>query len=809
MRRFEKVFNSRMLIADGAMGTLLQQKLPAGFIPDEINLSSPRTVAAIHHEYARSGADILTSNTFGASPLKLRQSGLEKKFRQINFEALRLVREVADREGCWVAGDIGPSGRLIEPLGDLGFTNAAASFGAQARALQRGGADFILLETIGDIQEFRAALVGILASVTIPVLASMSFSTNGVSLSGSDGRVFAVTSDFIGLLAVGANCGSSLEDTRLAMELIARHSPKPIFCQPNAGLPRLAKKGNGKTVFSVTPSQFADFMSDMVGLGAALIGSCCGSTPEFTRELAKRYKNYPIRHRAACGAGGGAGDLPLRLRFATRTRVSEPQPGRIFLVGERINPSNRPKLRRELEQGCLTTARFDAREQARAGADALDLNLNTSGALADTIVAAVCQGVQHAADLPLFIDTTDPRRVEVFARNFAGKGVINSISGETKSLRRLLPLARKYNLALIASLLDENGIPATVAGRLRIARRIMAAAVRLQIPPRDLIFDPLVLSAAAAGDKVAVTLDTIAALKSEFPDNRVVIGLSNISFGLPNRPLLNAVFLGLAASRGLDMVIANPLDETMRQQLLAVNLLADATPASLSAFIAAQSPPGAKTEDRVHQGSSSLNENIIEGDIDSARQNLDRLLKAERPLKLIEGHVIPAMNEVGRRYQNGEFFLPHLIAAAEVVKAILPAIRQRLGTAAVGERPARVTLATVKGDIHDIGKNIVASILESFNFSVHDLGRDVAPEKIVTAAVREQSDVIGLSSLMTTTLPAMFHTIELIKTSRELQRVRVFIGGAVVSAEIARQHGVDYARDGLEMARRIQNNHEA
>jgi len=787
-KNIKTVLGKKVIIGDGVVGTLLQAKISGPFVPDEMNLSRPELIEWIYEAYAKSGADFITTNTFGASPLKLKEAGLDKEFKKINQHAVKMAREVAEKTPVWIAGNIGPCGHLIEPLGDLQFGEAVENFSRQAKVLEAAGADFILLETIPEIQEFRAAVIGILSMVKIPVLAGMSFSQEDLSISGTGGKVFGVTSGFAGLSAVGSNCGNSLDNMKKVMEDLSVYASLPLLCQPNAGIPVLEKE---KSKFKVTPEEFADFMEHIYKLGVSIIGSCCGSTPDFTSKLAKSFKGRPVFPRKP----------NQNLVLSTRTEIKEVSGEKIFLVGERINPTGRSKLRREIKSGRLTTVRYEAREQEKLGSDALDINVNVHE-LDRSMVGNIIKSVQNMVNIPLFIDSTDPVYVETFGRLYAGKGVINSISGEKKSQDKLFPLAKKYHLAFVAILMDDQGIPDTVKKRVSIAKKIVKQAEKYGIPRKDIIFDPLVLSAGAEIKKVGVTLETLELLKREFPENMTIMGLSNISFGLPNRELVNSTFLALAVSRGLDMVIANPFHESIRYQLLVLNFLKQGSPKNLSAYTDYFSGLEKKTADQLHQGSENLYDNILEGDSDSAEENIKVLLKKESPLDIINKHIMKAMEDVGRKFQNKEFFLPQLMASADVVKAILPSLKEKLPRS--GEKKdVKILFATVQGDIHDIGKNIVVSILESFNFSVIDLGKDVPAETVISRAINHKVDIIGLSTLMTTTIPAMLSTIKLIKQNSQLKSVAIFIGGAVVSRKIAETAGVLYTRDGIEMVKKI------
>jgi 5-methyltetrahydrofolate--homocysteine methyltransferase len=693
---------------------------------------------------------------------------------------------------------MGPTGKLIEPLGDLTFDEAAGNFAAQAKVLEKSGVDFILIEALNEIQEFRAAVVGILAAVKIPVIASMCFPTDALSLTGTNGAAFAVTSDFAGLSAIGSNCGSSLENMKTVMEQISRYSPLPLICQPNAGIPALE---NNKTIFNVTAGEFVDFMEDIYKLGVSILGSCCGSTPEFTRRLARRFKGKPVIKR----------NIYNSLALSTRTGIREISRKKIFVVGERINPCGRKKMRKELEAGIFTAVRAEAREQVTFGCDALDINISMQNPDLE-ILERLLAAVQDSAHAPLIIDSMDPMVIETFAKYYAGKGVINSIPGEKKALKQLLPLARRYNLAFIAAPIDEHGVPGSAAKRLAAASFIVDQAREHGIPLKNIIFDPLLSSAAADTPMVTVTLETIELLKKKFPDNKIIIGLSNISFGLPNRQLVNAVFLALAAARGVDMVIANPLQETLRHHMMAINFLETGSRENLELYtdyfagllVGKGAPIKTPANHPVNEvkkiSGKSLYDNIVDEDPDAALVNIKELLEREAPLDIVDKYISPAMDEVGRRYQNRECFLPQLMASADVVKTILPFVKARLPQKRGKDSGPRVLFAAVKGDVHDIGKNIVMGILESFNYTVIDLGKDVPARSIVSEALKKKVQVIALSALMTTTLPALFDTIAAIKKRKRLTEVAVFIGGAVVTREMADQQGVYYGKNAVDMA---------
>ncbi len=792
MKKITDILGKNIIIGDGAMGTLLQNEISGSFIPEELNLSRPELIKKIHLEYAKSGADFLTTNTFGGTSLKLEDVSLSDRFEEINSAAVKTAREVADNMGIFVAGDIGPCGIMVDPMGELGFDQAGDIYGNQAKVLESSGADFILLETITDIQEFRAAVVGITETVKIPVIASFSFTNDELSMSGTPADVFAVTSGFISLSAVGANCGTTLDNMGKIIEKIVKYSSMPVLCQPNAGLPEVE---NGKTVFNIGAVEFADFMEKMYETGVSVIGSCCGSTPDFTKELADRFGGRKVVERS----------FDKRLFLTSGTKLKRVSNRKIFLVGERINPTGRKKLRREIMEGKLTTLRADAVAQGEKGSDALDVNINLHKLKSD-VVSNVIKSVQNMVDIPLFIDSTDEKVVEEFCKLNRGKGVINSISGEEESLAMILPLVKKYNMAFIAALLDDKGIPDKSSERLRIAEKIFNSAKKEGINAENIIFDPLVISAGSDHDAAKTTINTIKLLKDRFPENMTVAGISNVSFGLPGREIINPVFLGMAAGAGLDMVIANPLSEPITDMIRTINLLKESSAERVTDFAEKLSNETGivKKQDKSLEKNDiqDLKEDVINGDTQSAVRSVAEVLTKESAVEIIKKYIIPAMNEVGKRYQEGTYFLPHLIASADTVKAILPEIKKNLPKKSA-ETNIKILFATVKGDIHDIGKNILTSILESFNYEIIDLGKNVPPGKIAEEAVKNGVHIVALSTLMTTTIPSLINSVEMIKSDERLKDVKIFIGGAVVTKKMADEIGVYFTRDGMEMVKMI------
>ena len=830
------------LVMDGAMGTMMQAAGLAapGVVPDLLNLSEPAAITAIHRQYVEAGAQVITSNTFGANRLKL---GGRASVEEVFAAAARCARDAGAR---YVAGDIGPLGALLEPMGELSFQEAYELFAEQARAAQAAGCDILAIETVSDLREAKAAVLACRENSTLPVFVTMTFEEDGRTFLGTTPAVAAATLSALGAHAVGSNCSLGPAQMGEIVAQLASTCRVPLMVQPNAGLPRIE---DGATVFDVTPREFAQAMEGIVDAGAVVVGGCCGTSPAFIEQLAAlvQRKGAPVRR-----------ELPedFVITSAQEAVLLPAGSADIAVIGERINPTGKPKLKAALQEGNLDYLVGEAVGQQGFGADILDVNVGLPGLDEPAVLDAAVQRLQATCTLPLVIDSSDPEAVERAVRGYAGKPLINSVNGKRESLEAILPIAKRYGAAVIGLTLDEEGIPPTAQGRFAIAQRIVEAAERCGIPRCDVVIDCLTMAVATNQDEAREILAAIRMVKERL-GVRTTLGVSNISFGLPQRPLMNGSFLSAALGAGLDLPILNPnaaryrdavachrvitgqdrgarsyiercaenpdpyeapagaavdselLERGLQLVCQATGLQAGALQASARAP-EVPSPKGGAVlplpsafEDAA-EGAARVQELILSGRSQPMPGAVAALLEQHSPLELIDGLLIPTLDEVGRRFDEGSYFLPQLMASAEAVKAGFDVVKERLasepgeGAEAAGEK--RVIVATVKGDIHDIGKNIVKMLLENYGFAVIDLGRDVEPGEVLAAVREHEVSLVGLSALMTTTVKAMEETVELLH--REEPQVEVMVGGAVLTADYAHQMGADYyAKDAAASAR--------
>ena len=869
------------LLFDGGMGTLVQA---AGLhtvhaVPDLLNLTHPEAIVAIQRQYVEAGADCITTNTFSANRLKL--ASTDATVAEVYAAAAANARAAG---APLVAGDIGPTGALLEPLGTLTFDEAFDIFSDQACAAEAAGCDLIVVETMADLLEAKAAVLAAVESTTLPVFATMTFGEDGRTFLGTTPAIAATTLSALGASAVGLNCSLGPVELAPLVEELAPHDRALVMAQPNAGLPRIQ---DGETVFDVGPDEFARAMEAILDAGATVVGGCCGTTPAHIAALSALLDARPLpavepsAPRVILSERSEPKDLPApsipnplyRPAFAVTSAqqmVSLPagEP-RIAVIGERINPTGKKKLKAALQVGDVDYLVAEAAAQQRAGADILDVNVGVPGLDEPTLLSQVTRTLQATVPLPLQLDSSDPVAIEVAARAYAGRPMVNSVNGKADNLAAVLPVVARYGCTVVGLTLDENGIPPTAEERLAIAERIVAAAESYGIPREDVAIDCLVMAAATNQDEVREILRAVALVKERL-GVRTVLGVSNVSFGLPARPLVNSTFLAAAFGAGLDMPILNPLNARYRDTVATFRILngqdagcrafleayantADpyevaANPAASSAVASREggaSPAptdGARNNDvaagvfpvggdlgrpSVPSGCpipitetfadaadvvSHLAECVLEGRGTPVAAATERLLETHDGLAVINDVFVPVLDVVGQKYDEGTFFLPQLMASAEAVKAGFDLIRDRARAASAnatptegdahvpGEAARAIIVATVQGDIHDIGKNIVKMLLENYGFTVIDLGRDVVPEAIVAAARDTGARLIGLSALMTTTVGAMERTIALVH--EQLPGVAVMVGGAVITQEFADQIGADfYAKDAAASTR--------
>ncbi|MCX6356488.1 MAG: homocysteine S-methyltransferase family protein [Candidatus Aureabacteria bacterium] len=793
MKPVLEALKDHVLICDGAMGTMLQAGgLPAGACPEEAVLSRAELVLGVHAQYMEAGADIIETNTFGANRYKLAEYGLQGEVERINREAARLARK-ASRGRVYVAGSVGPLGKQLAPLGDLTFPAAVEAYREQMRALAHGGVDLLFIETVSDLKEAKAALIAAREVSGIPVVAHMTFGEGGRTLTGTPPDVAAVVLAAIGAAAVGANCSLGPEELLPIIKAMAAVSRMPLSVMPNAGLPELV---DGVTVFRKSPAAMASFAARFAALGVGIIGGCCGTTPAHIRAMAT----------AVARKRPGKRDVAPVLRLCSRTRMVSLEGERAPLViGERINLSVRKAFARALLGDDTAPVREAAQAQAESGAHLLDLN---AGAHTESLGATVSEAnlmervvrlVQRSVDLPLVIDSQNPDAVEAGLRECEGRALINSIPAEKERLSRLLTLARAYGAAIIVLPLSGKGIPDTAEKRVRCAEEVRASALRMGIRPEDILIDPLVMAASASPEQVRVTLETLRLLKSR--GYQTVMGLSNVSYGLPERSVVNAAFLAMAMGCGLDAVIMNPSDVRVMESLRAGRVLSLADRGAKE-FIAGLRAPAAARPAEKRATPRSLKDDIFAAILAGDREGVIPLVEAAlargiKPLDINIGMIAPALEEVGRRFERKQLFLPQMILASEAVQHAFARLRRAMRGEPMPSR-GKIVMATVLGDVHDIGKNICCTVLENYGYEIVDLGRNVPAEAIADAAAHSVADIIGLSALMTTTMRQM--EVVIAELRKRGMRQKVMVGGAVVTAAYARKIGADgHARNAGEI----------
>ncbi len=792
----------RALLMDGAMGSMLQEAgLKPGQCPDEMNLSSPAAVASVHESYVRAGADVLTTNTFGATRAKLDEYGLGPKLAEINRAAVELARKAAQGAGreVFVAAGMGPTGRFLAPVGEMSFDEAYGFYAEQARALAEAGPDAIIIETMSDIKEARAAVIAAKESTSLPVIVSMTFQQDLRSLLGTPPEAAVAVLGAAGADVVGANCSLGPEGLYEVARAMAASSRTPLIFQPNAGLPKLI---DGKTVFPAGPEDLADYAARFLKLGAAIIGSCCGSTPAHTEAMAKVLAGWTGKPAVAAGAAGTR--LASRTRLVTIGGYAPP-----VIIGERINPTGRKDLSAELAAGKTSIVKKDARGQAEAGAMLIDINVGLPGGDEPELMPIVVRAVEESADLPVVIDSTDPAAVEAALKEVSGKPLVNSVTGDRDRLDSILPLVKRFGAAVIGLTIDEQGVPATAEKRVEIAARILDACQAAGIPKEDLVIDPLVLTASAEQAQAAETLKAVGMIRERL-GLATSLGVSNISFGLPDRPLINAAYLTMALGYGLDAAMVNPYDPRMSDAMSASAVLTNRDPRA-EGYIAKtrrKAQAGEKSTTRPAQSQAAgsdreltleeqINLAVIEGDRENIVGLVEKALaKGMEPLAVGNDCLIPALTEVGRLYERKEFYLPQVMQSAETMKAAFARLKREMKPGS-GADKGTVVLATVFGDVHDIGKNIVSTLLENHGLKVIDLGKNVPGNTILEEAVKNNADVIGLSALMTTTMTQMEEVIK--ERDRRGVKIPVVLGGAVVTPEYAKKVGAaGSSRDALE-----------
>ncbi len=771
--------DGKILMLDGGMGSLLLSRgLPVGTPPEEWCITHPETITEIHAEYIRAGARVINTNTFGANPFKMDAECL----RNTVFAAVGCAKRARELAGdCVIALDVGPTGKMLKPLGALDFEAAVNAFSTVAKIGAEAGVDAIFLETLGDLNEARAAVIGVREACDLPLFVSFAFGADGRLFTGSTPEIVATTMSSMGVDMLGANCSVGPDGIVEVARRLLSHSTVPVLIKPNAGMPRM--EGN-RTVYDVSPNRFATVMRGIAELGASALGGCCGTTPEYITALsdavAECIRNTPTVEQ-----------ITAVTSYSHLVKLGTPP----TLIGERINPTGKKRFKEALREGDMDYILREALSEEASGCHLLDVNVGLPEIDEASLLPRAVGEIQAVTPLPLVIDTSDPTAMEAALRIYNGKALVNSVSGKRESIDRIFPLVKKYGGAVICITLDEDGIPETAEGRVAIAKRIISAAEEYGIDGRDLVFDPLCLTVSTNINAANETLRAVKMITEM--GYHTSLGVSNVSFGLPERENINATFLTMALGAGLSAAILNPHSERIMgayHAYLTLSAMDEGCVGYLSYTDGKAAEVSAPTETGL-----TLAGAIERGMKEMAAGLTRELLKTKEPLDIIGGEIIPALDVVGVGFETGKIYLPSLITAAEAAASAFEVIKS---AATTDEKPTRstVVIATVEGDIHDIGKNIVRLLLENYGFDVIDLGRDVPPSRILEVALESDARIVALSALMTTTVPAMAKTVALLK--KEAPRVKIIVGGAVLTAEYAAMIGADaYAPDAMGAVR--------
>ena len=789
---------SNTILLDGGMGTMLQAAgLKLGARPEELNITDPALIEGIHGQYAAAGSRIVNANTFGASAHKL--AGSAYTLEQVITAGIANCKRACAPYGALTALDVGPLGELLEPSGTLAFEDAVAEYARIVKAGEAAGADLIFFETYTDLYELKAALLAAKENTHLPILASMSFEAGGRTFTGCTVESFAATARGLGADAVGINCSLGPKEIFPMAKRLAEAVPGnfPVFVKPNAGLPRADGSG-----YDITPQLFALQMKPYRELHLFAAGGCCGTTPEFIKLLNGTF--------AGCTPGRPAHRMPSVLCTPVDTVTVDG----ITVVGERINPTGKKRFQQALREGDMNYVLEQAVSQAEAGAQILDVNVGAPGVDEPVLMEQVVKALQSVTSLPLQLDSSNVEALARGLRVYNGKPIVNSTNGEPEKLAAILPLCKKYGAAIVGLAIDEKGIQPKAEDRVAIARRITEAALAAGIPREDIYIDCLTLTASAQQEDVLATVQALEACKKEL-GVRTVLGVSNISFGLPCRTYLNTTFLTMAMYAGLDLAIMNPSSEEMMAAVYAYNVLtnrdkqstkyierfADRVPASTALAQAAKAAPAASAAEAELTGPyAALMKAVEKGLKGDAAAHTRALLAEKQPLEVVDEALIPALDIVGAKYEKGTLFLPQLLQAASAAQSAFEEIKTAIAQKGEGSASkGRIVLATVKGDVHDIGKNIVRVILENYGFEVLDLGRDVPVETVVETVREKDVHLVGLSALMTTTLKSMEETIAALHAAQ--LDCKIMVGGAVLTPEYAEKIGADwYTKDAKRSA---------
>lgn len=786
---FKRLTQEKVIILDGATGTQLQKRgMPAGVCPEQWVIEHPEVIIDVQKAYIDAGADIVYTCTFGGNRVKLDEFGLGEKTFEFNKRLAQLSRQAAGSKAL-VAGDIAPTGRFIKPFGDMLFEECVDAYKEQVEGLLEGGVDLFVIETMMDIQEARAALLAVKESCSLPVMVSMTYDSDKRTLTGTDPVTALITLQSMGADAVGCNCSTGPTDMIEIIKLMKPYAKVPLLAKPNAGLPKLI---NGVSVFDMGAEEFGSYTADFAEAGVTLLGGCCGTSPEYIRELFIRSFGLTpksVQSKTYCAL------------TSSRKTVFFGEDMPVTVVGERINPTGKKKLQEELRQGMISEVQHLAEEQIGKGAQILDVNVGMPGIDERKTMIEVVEHLNSTVNVPLCLDSSSPEVLEAGLRIFPGRALVNSISFEKQKIEKLLPIAAKYGAMFVLLPLSDDGVPEYMDQRKDIVLKVFEEAQKYDYKKNDIVVDGLVMTVSSNQKAALETLKLIEWCSREFGCS-TIMGLSNVSFGLPERSWVNAAFLAMAVDRGLTLAIANPSSDVLMNIKMACDVLSARDNGSInyiSRFAGEKHihEPEKNTEERT---SDRIYDAIIKGKKEEIVELIGFAIKEKIPPEdIVDRLLIPAINEVGMLFDEKKYFLPQLIRSAETMKIGFDQVEPLLKAEGIQKKKEETTiiLATVKGDIHDIGKNIVGLMLKNYGFKVHDLGKDVSAERIVSEARRTGAQIVGLSALMTTTMVEMKEVISLAK--KEKLNCRFMIGGAVVNEDYAREIGADgYSKDAYE-----------
>lgn len=794
------LLKNKILIFDGAMGTTLQKKgLKLGEIPEFLNFTEEEKIIEIHKEFIKYGADIITTNTFSANERKLK--GKEYSVEEVIKKAIDLAKIARGDKDILIAQDIGPIGELLEPLGTLEFEEAVEIFKRQVRVGESEGVDILLFETFTDLYEMKAAIIAAKEVSNLPIFATMTFEEDGRTFTGCSPESMAITLEGLNVDALGVNCSLGPKELYNIVKKVCDNTNLPVLLQPNAGLPKIV---NGEAFYEITPKEFKEEMIKFIDLGVSVVGGCCGTTEKFIKELSelKTLKKVEREYKEIYAVTS-----PSKVVYIDEVRV----------VGERINPTGKKLFKEALIKKDIDYIINQALEQIEGGAEILDVNVGLPEIDEKSVMKTVIKELQGVLDIPLQIDSNKKEVLEEGLRYYNGKPIVNSVTGEDRVLDNILPLVKKYGASVVGLTLDSNGIPESFEERFKIAKKIVNKAKEYGIKREDVYIDCLTLTVSAQQKEVMETLKALRVVKEKLKV-KTLLGVSNISFGLPNRDLINETFLSLALGAGLDLPIMNPNKEGMIGVIKSFKVLNN-NDIKGEEFIKSygnkkieritlNKDQKSSMENNKEQKTDTLEDLILKGLKGRVKELTLNLLKEKSEIDIVNEYLIPTLDKVGEKYEKGEIFLPQLIGAAETVKVSFDIIKERLiKTNKKGTEKGKIVLATVKGDIHDIGKNIVKVILENYGYEIIDLGKDVKIERVLEEAINNDVKLVGLSALMTTTIKSMEETIKALKDNNF--KGKIMVGGAVLTKEYAKNIGADFyskdAKESVEIARKVFN----